>query len=133
LFRFQNLTSLVKLRKTRRTEPPGVLLMTGVHWLLAHCSVLKVRAPCLRALSCGNKKPPALTADGTWRPRSSDRLRQMASLPCSIVRKMAPMQDPLLGLPRNFIMVRPNQIGRQQSGSRINARRAARTAAVPPE
>src|SRR5207237_8911565 len=39
-------SGLVALSTNPRHSPtPKGLLMTGVHWLLAHCSVLKVRTP----------------------------------------------------------------------------------------
>ncbi len=41
--------------------------MTGVHWLLAHCSVLKVRAESCRFRTSGDTRRPPAAADGPWR------------------------------------------------------------------
>jgi hypothetical protein len=98
--------SFVRFRVTRTRPRPrrsaSGIFMTGVHWLLAHCSVLKVRAPPRspsRLRSLCNKKPPA-PSRGRRRssvPDSTDRLRQARLLACSVVRKRTPMQNPFLG------------------------------------
>src|SRR5438128_9198247 len=66
--------------------------MTGVHWLLAHCSVLKVRGlPCLGGpapLTC--KRPPAQPATLALRTETRAGLRQVAT--SSHVRDGVPIQ-----------------------------------------
>ena len=90
------------IRSTLRSHrDPVVVLMTGVHWLLAHCSVLKVRTlagfPSWRRPFRQRRKPPAREPTASAASGLRDRLRQTPSLSCSIVRKMAPIRILLPG------------------------------------
>src|SRR5262245_38722269 len=80
--------------------------MTGMHWLLAHCPVLKVRAPAVGSVFPIRASPQEETAGShSRRPRRCpvfDRLRQRSSLPSSLVRKVDSNAGfPFLVPPRN--------------------------------
>lgn len=81
----------------RSANRAGALLMTGVHWLLAHCSVLKVRtvSGLFPPSSPHSKKPPALScADDPNAPVCSDRLRQASSYRVSFSEVWGPTRTP---------------------------------------
>src|SRR5437773_4868031 len=74
--------------------------MTGVHWLLAHCSVLKVRAfrfrsPRLSTWFRRDEKAAGLATDDPNVPGFTGRLRQALSSPVAVVRKVTDTRKPL--------------------------------------
>ena len=59
MFSPSGLGSYFRVTRTPGAANRALVFMTGVHWLLAHCSVLKVRTP--PALPFHTEKPPAHT------------------------------------------------------------------------
>src|SRR5438094_4746834 len=94
--------------------------MTGVHWLLAHCSVLKVRARPVDQPSPdspGQAEGRRLAAGGPDASGLFDRLRQAHSSLSSVVREMAPIRGPpSRASPGAASMVRPSIRARQPGG-----------------
>src|SRR5436190_9815776 len=69
---------------TGEPDPLGIF-MTGVHWLLAHCSVLKVRAvppgPTTLPGPSDNERPPARGAGGPTQLIPCQQIRRVRRPP----------------------------------------------------